>query len=115
MGGRSRHLNSSNTNVGVAKRAAGNIDHCLGSRRLRGVIALWPAAAFWCDPVTPSSNVFRIEMTASPPRLATRVARDGSSDHLCWNNRRRSLARRTLRVQREVGYRFRQTLEVSVT
>jgi hypothetical protein len=21
----------------------------------------WPAAAFWCDPVTPSSNVCRIE------------------------------------------------------
>ena len=46
-----------NTKLGAAKRAAGDIDHCLGSRRLRGVIARWPAAAFWCDSVAPTSNV----------------------------------------------------------
>jgi hypothetical protein len=40
-----------NTKLGAAKRAAGNIDYCLGSRRLRGVIAQWPAAAFWCESV----------------------------------------------------------------
>jgi len=45
------------TKLGAAKRAGGDIDHCLGSRRLRGVIASWPAAAFWCEPVAPTSNV----------------------------------------------------------
>jgi hypothetical protein len=32
-----RGVGSRNTKLGAAKRAAGNIDYCLGSRRLRAV------------------------------------------------------------------------------
>jgi hypothetical protein len=46
-----------NTKLGAAKLAAVNIAYCLGSRRLRDVIAWWPAAAFWWDFVAPTSNV----------------------------------------------------------
>ena len=48
-----------NTKLGAAKRAAGNIDYCLGSRRLRGVIAWWPAMRFGAVLFAPTSNVCR--------------------------------------------------------
>src|SRR5262245_14326517 len=67
------HLGSSNTNVGVANAPpatrslfGARADFAASTRR-------WPSAAFWCDQVTPSSNVGRTETPARRPTTTPRA------------------------------------------